>query len=123
MNSSLPPASDPDQQLRPHSFDGIREFDKRLPNWLLNTLYGAIAFSIVYWFVHVTAHVVPTDGERVDALMPRIAAAKMSATFDVTNDTKFWQMSRNAVFVENGRQPFNSICATCHTVAMTGAVG
>ena len=40
------PQEDP---LRPHSFDGIHEYDKRLPNWWLWTLYGAIIYSAIYW--------------------------------------------------------------------------
>jgi cytochrome c oxidase cbb3-type subunit 3 len=116
----LPPG---DPQIRPHTFDGIQEFDQRLPNWWLNTLYGAIAFAIVYWFVYQIARVVPSDGAQVDTAMAQIAAARMSSAFDVTNDTKFWEMSRNAVFVESGRATFNSLCATCHTVNLTGGVG
>jgi cytochrome c oxidase cbb3-type subunit 3 len=119
-----PPSPSPGEpRLREHSFDGIQEFDQRLPNWWLNTLYGAIAFAIVYWFVHIIARVTPPDGARVDAAMERISAAKMTAAFDVNDDDKFWEMSRNAVFVDSGKQTFNSLCATCHTVNLTGAVG
>ncbi len=109
--------------VRPHTFDGIQEFDQRLPNWWLNTLYGAITFSIIFWFAYQIARVVPSDGAQVDAAMAQIAAARMTSTFDVTNDAKFWEMSRNAVFVDAGRTTFNSLCATCHTVNLTGAVG
>ena len=112
-----------EEKIRPHTFDGIQEFDKRLPNWWLNTLYGAIAFSIVYWFVYQIARVIPSDGAQVDAAMAQIAAVRMTSAFDVTDDAKFWEMSKNTVFVDAGKQTFNSLCATCHTVNLTGAVG
>lgn len=124
MNQTPPPIppAEPDS-LRPHTFDGIQEYDKRLPNWWLYTLYGSIAFAIVYWFAYQIAHVMPTDEARVDAAMAKIAAVKMSSSIDVTNDKLFWEMSRNPVFVDAGKQTFNSICATCHTANLTGAIG
>jgi cytochrome c oxidase cbb3-type subunit III len=85
-----PPGSDEDA-LRPHTYDGIQEYDKRLPNWWLYTLYGTIAFWIVYWFAHEVARIVPSDGDQVDAAMARIAATKMASSIDVTNDDLFMQ--------------------------------
>src|SRR5262245_6962570 len=40
--------------LREHAFDGIREFDNRLPNWWLWTFYSACLFSVGYWILHHT---------------------------------------------------------------------
>lgn len=118
---SQPPPSDPNSpKLRPHVYDGIQEFDQRLPNWWLYTLYGAIAFSIVYWFAHTTAKLVPTDGAQVDAEMAKIAATKMATSIDVTNDALFWEMSQNPVFVEAGRQTYQSLCAACHLPSLKG---
>jgi cytochrome c oxidase cbb3-type subunit 3 len=121
MNSSPPPSSsDREPHLRPHVFDGIQEFDQRLPNWWLNTLYGAIIFWVAYWFVYMIAGLVPSDGTRVDAAMTRIAAAKMASSIDVTNDDKFWEMSANPVFVDAGRQTFNTNCVACHLPSLRG---
>ena len=111
-----------DPELRPHSYDGIQEFDQRLPNWWLNTLYGAIAFSIVFWFVYQIARVMPTDGERVDAAMARIEAAKLASTLEIT-DASLWQMSRNPVFTDAGQQTFTSLCIACHQANLQGGVG
>jgi len=115
-----PPARPPEIKLRDHVYDGIREFDQRLPNWWLNTLYGAIIFWIVYWFVHVIAGMVPGDGSQVDAAMRRIAAIKMANSIDVTDDAKFWAMSRNAVFTDSGRQTYDSLCVACHLPSLKG---
>lgn len=115
-----PPPGDDEEKCRPHVYDGIREYDKRLPNWWLYTLYGTIAFWVVYWFAHQIAGIVPSDGDRVDAAMARISAAKMASSIDVTNDDLFWEMSRNPVFVDAGRQTYASLCVQCHLPSMRG---
>jgi cytochrome c oxidase cbb3-type subunit 3 len=111
---------DPGQKVRPHSYDGIQEYDNRLPNWWLYTLYATIVLAFVLWFVNQTARLVPTDGARVDSAMAAIAAAKLASSIDVSNDDKFWEMSRNPVFVDAGRQTFESLCVPCHLASMKG---
>lgn len=123
MNPSPSQPPNPDEPvLREHTYDGIQEFDQRLPNWWLNTLYGAIVFSVVWWFIHETAHVRPTDGERVEAAMARIEAAKMASTLEIS-DPSLWQMSRNKVFTDAGQQTFTSLCVACHGANLQGGVG
>jgi cytochrome c oxidase cbb3-type subunit 3 len=117
----MPPApTDSDPKLRPHTYDGIQEFDQRLPNWWLYTLYGAIVFAICYWFTYQKAGIMPTDGEQIDAAMARITAAKMASSIDVADDGKFWAMSRNPVLVDAGKQTFNSLCVACHLPSLRG---
>jgi cytochrome c oxidase cbb3-type subunit 3 len=118
--ASPPPPDDSGIKLREHSYDGIQEYDQRLPNWWLNTLYGAIVFWVVWWFAHMIAGLVPSDGARVDAEMAKIAALKMASSIDVSNDAKFWEMSRNGVFVDAGKQTFNSLCIPCHLPSLRG---
>jgi cytochrome c oxidase cbb3-type subunit 3 len=122
MNPSSSPQQ-PDETgipLRNHTYDGIQEYDQRLPNWWLYTLYGAIVFWVVYWFVYMIAGLVPSDGTRVDAEMAKISAVKMAGSIDVTNDKLFWEMSRNPVFVEAGKQSFQSLCIPCHLPSLRG---
>lgn len=118
-----PRTRDPDEAVRPHVYDGIQEYDKRLPNWWLNTLYGTIIFSVFYWFVHISVGLIPSDGEQVDDAMARIQAAKMLTSIDVTNDAAFWEMSRNPVFVDAGKATYDSLCATCHMPNLRGKAG
>lgn len=120
MQPFAPAPDDPNPKIRTHVFDGIQEYDQRLPNWWLNTLYGTIAFSIVYWFVYVTVNRTPTDGAKTDEAMTRIAAVKMASSIDVSSDDKLRAIGSNAVFIDAGRQTFNSLCVACHLPSMRG---
>jgi len=120
MHPAPPPPEDPGITLREHTYDGIQEYDQRLPNWWLYTLYGAIIFWIVYWFVYMIAGFMPSDGEQVEAALNRISAVKMASSIDVTNDGLLWEMSRNPVFTDAGKQTYNSLCAACHLPSLRG---
>jgi cytochrome c oxidase cbb3-type subunit 3 len=112
-----PPAEDP---LRHHSYDGIQEYDKRLPNWWLFTLYGAIAFSLVYWlFYHLTG-VGMTDREALTRAMDAVQEARLAGSMGTLGDDELWKLSRDAKLVEAGRATFRTNCAACHLVSLRG---
>ena len=54
--------------------------------------------------------------------MIKIEAARLVAA-PTADNASLWKMSRNPVFVEAGRTTFNTLCASCHTEKMTGAIG
>ncbi|MCB1104598.1 MAG: c-type cytochrome [Opitutaceae bacterium] len=119
MTTAPKPPPHDDDAIREHSFDGIQEYDKRLPNWWLLTFYGTIAFWIGYWFYTEQSNMRPSPEARLEQEMGRIEAAKLASAGSV-DDASLWQMSRNAVFVEAGRATFNTTCASCHLVDMRG---
>lgn len=114
-----PPGEDP---LRPHVFDGIREYDKRLPNWWLATFFGAIIFWLGYWFYYERAHLGLTDHETLAQELQRIEAVKLASAPSLDNES-FWKMSRNPIFVKAGRDTFVANCASCHKENMSGGIG
>ena len=118
MSDSIQPPPSGDE-IRPHSFDGIQEYDKRLPNWWLWTLYLTIIFATVYWFYYFTTRVGPDDRTAIDQTMGRIEAAKLASVANLNDDT-LWKMSRNAAFVAAGQATFTSNCATCHLASLRG---
>ena len=110
----------PEDKLRPHSYDGIQEFDKRLPNWWLLTLYGAIAFAVVYWFVLHESSIVLPDGERITREMNRIEAEKLVKLVAMLNDDNLWKMSQNPEFATKGAATYKSTFASCHGPNLRG---
>ena len=109
------PTEDP---IRPHVYDGIQEYDKRLPNWWLNTLYITIVFWVGYWAYYEWFHVGLTGPQVVDTAMAKIRTERLaSAQLD---DSSLWQMSQNPAFVEAGKAIYLSNCAACHLASLRG---
>jgi cytochrome c oxidase cbb3-type subunit III len=112
----IPPPEDP---IRPHSYDGIQEYDKRLPNWWLYTLYITIVFWVGYWGYYQWLGVGTTGAQRVERQLAKIEADKLASN-SKPDDATLWQMSRNVAFVDAGRATFNSNCVACHLASMRG---
>ncbi len=115
--------SKPDQ-VRAHSFDGIQEFDNRLPNWWLWTFYLACIYSVFYW-VHY--HTLKTGDSPYDAYLvtEQEAAEKMAqrmADSPVT-DESLMEAASNPATVEMGRAVFMARCVLCHEKAGEGKIG
>ena len=109
-------------ELRPHTYDGIQEYDQRLPNWWLWTFYGAIIFTVIYWFGWFDSKVHLPDNVRIDNAMKRIEAARLAAVGTIDNDV-LWQMSTNSSFVEAGHALFTEKCVVCHGANLEGGIG
>ena len=51
--------------LRDHEFDGIQEYDQKLPNWWLFTFYIAIAWFVCHWGLYYQMKKIDTPQQRV----------------------------------------------------------
>ncbi|MFT4840775.1 MAG: cytochrome c oxidase cbb3-type subunit 3 [Planctomycetota bacterium] len=105
--------------LRPHTFDGIQEFDNRLPNWWLWTFYLACIFSVFYWIHFQT---LGTGNQPMDDYLDEqaAAAAAMEARLKenpITTEVLL-ELAANPVFVTQGKELFEQPqkCAQCHRV-------
>ena len=113
---------EPGQNEVIHSVDGIEEYDNKLPNWWLFTLYGAIAFSAVYWFSYHSFSFLKHPFEVY-------LADKKSATPDQGSDTgpvtaeSLTAASKDPATVDQGKQIFMQNCVACHSANGGGGVG
>lgn len=108
--------------LLEHEYDGIQEYDQRLPNWWLFTLYGAIVFSVAWWFLQIQAGI-PDVEERLMHEMRLIEQARLAQSFDVTNNDLFWERVSNPDVVAQGEALFMANCKVCHGADLTGGIG
>jgi len=108
--------------LRPHSFDGIQEYDKRLPNWWLFTLYGTIVFGLAYWAYYQTYRIgIPQ--ERALAMEMKANAARAARSSSEPSDEILWKMSHDPQILAAGKATFETTCAACHKPDLTGLIG
>src|SRR5690606_10829399 len=110
--------------LLEHEYDGIREYDNRLPNWWQYTLYGAIVFSVVYWLVFHTFRGVPLPEARYEQEMAKAAEMQLArmAGQELTNEA-LQLMATIPDRVAAGQQIFNQFCTGCHGPNGEGNVG
>jgi cytochrome c oxidase cbb3-type subunit 3 len=108
--------------LRPHSYDGIQEYDKRMPRWWLMTLYGTIAFSVLYWAYYETygLGMSPTAAVQAEIAENASRAARRSGVLD---DAAIWKMSTQPDALAAGKVTFDTTCAACHKPDLTGQIG
>ena len=102
-------------QLREHVFDGIQEYDQKLPNWWLFTWYITIAWFVIYWVAYYQFNSVRTDEDRVNSELTQIDEARKKQ-LDSIDDKKLWAMSLDPKIVEAGKASFMTPgrCVTCH---------
>lgn len=104
--------------LRPHVYDGIQEYDQKLPNWWLFTFYGAVVLFVVMWIGYYQLDIGQTDEEEIEAIVAGIDArkeAELEALLENLDDKAFvttW--ATNEVAVANGQQAYTTHCVACH---------
>ena len=108
--------------IMPHSYDGIQEYDQRLPNWWLFTLFGAILFAFLYWMACFVTEAAADDRVALNAELDALEARQLAA-LKTLDDATLWKMSRNAKTVAEGQAVYGSLCFTCHGPTLAGMKG
>ena len=111
-------------RLRDHVYDGIQEYDQKLPNWWLWSFYIAIILFVIYWFLYYQAGMFNTDGQRIDKEMARIdeiRAQQLEEMMGKLDDTVLWKMSANSQITSEGAETFAVNCSSCHAPDLGGS--
>ena len=104
--------------IREHEYDGIREFDQKLPNWWLFTFFGAVAYFLAIWVMYYNSGKITTDEQRIIAEVRAIQQkkdAELAATLATLDDqTLISKWSADTVVVNAGHTTYSTYCVACH---------
>ncbi len=113
--------------LREHVFDGIQEYDQKMPNWWLTILWLSIAFFFVYYLVYYSFGLLPTSTESMDARVEAIAQQRVDAvkrTLDSLDDSILVnQWGSDTTILAKGQEVYNQHCVACHAPDMNSNNG
>jgi cytochrome c oxidase cbb3-type subunit 3 len=112
--------------LREHEYDGIQEFDQKLPNWWLFTFYGGIIWFVAYWVIYYHAGWSRTDQQKI---ITQVAAlqekkdAELAATLASLDDKALvvhW--AADPMVVAAGEATYAVSCSACHAADLSGTM-
>lgn len=127
MREQHTPASAPGEEVvRPHSYDGIEEYDNPLPGWWKWSFYVTIVWSGVYvvaiglGLVNDYGADLATEDRQVDAMVRIWEEAHPKPTID--EETLAAAILEPGV-AEQGGAIFAERCASCHGTKGEGLIG
>lgn len=108
--------------LRDHVYDGIQEYDQKLPNWWLFTWYICIIWFIVAWVLYYQFRSGDSDIQKINKAMAVVEATR-SKELSGVDDDKLWAMSKDAKVVAAGQATFTGTCVACHAPDLSAKLG
>ncbi len=112
--------------LREHEYDGIQEYDQKLPNWWLFTFYGAIVWFVIHWGVYYYTDFFSTPQERVKQEIigvQQAKAAELEKTLATLDDsTLVHEWATKPEVVSAGEVIFLTNCTACHGADLSGTI-
>lgn len=112
--------------LREHEYDGIQEYDQKLPNWWLFTFYGAIAWFIGHWAVYYHTSSMKSSHELVTEQIVAVQKAKAAelektlASLDDATLVHVW--AKDSTRLANGEATFLTNCTACHGADLSASM-
>lgn len=108
--------------LREHVFDGIQEYDQKLPNWWLFSWYITIVWFVIAWVAYYQLSLGESDQAKVDQALDYIQQVQLKELEKITDD-KLWAMSQDAKLVSAGAATYATTCVACHAADLSAHIG
>jgi cytochrome c oxidase cbb3-type subunit 3 len=107
--------------LRDHVYDGIQEYDQKLPNWWLFTWYITIVWFVIAWVAYYQLRIGDSDIAKVENALANVKNMQMKEMEKISDD-KLWEMSKDEKVVAAGAATFAATCVACHAPDLSAKI-
>lgn len=112
--------------LRPHVYDGIQEYDQKLPNWWLFTFYIMIVWFVAWWVAYYQFGFGKSDEQEIAEAMALVQDRKEqeleTLLVDLDNRSFVTDWATSDVALANGQDAFTTHCVACHGADLTATL-
>lgn len=112
------PSDNDGPSLREHVYDGIQEYDQKLPNWWLFSWYITMVWFVIAWVAYYQIGYGESDEGRVEAAVEKIRELQRKELESIDDD-RLWAMSKEDKMVAAGAATYNTTCVACHAADLS----
>jgi cytochrome c oxidase cbb3-type subunit 3 len=109
--------------VREHSFDGIQEFDNRLPRWWVGTFVLTVLAALFLWTTRHTFSSAPTLREGYEKDLAELKALQEAKGSLGPTDDEVRAWVQDPRELAEGRRIFQTNCVACHGAYGQGVIG
>lgn len=112
--------------LREHEYDGIQEYDQKLPNWWLFTFFGTVVFFVIHWVIYYHTDLYQSPQASVQQGIIAIQKAKqaeLEKTLAKLNDeilVNDWAQQPEVITA--GEASYTTYCTACHSADLSATM-
>ena len=109
--------------VRDHSFDGIEEFDNRLPRWWLGTFALTVVIGLYIWTTRYTFATEPTLRQSYEQDMAELKNLQDAHRSLGPTDADVIAWVKDPKELAEGKRVFMANCIVCHQALGQGGIG
>lgn len=116
-------ASNDEDRLLHHDYDGIQEYDNPMPRWWLYIFWGTIAWAALYWLNVPGVGVGKGRVADYDASVAAAAAEFPQPASTAPDAAALLAMSKDPASLATGKTVYATYCTACHASDGGGIIG
>ncbi|WP_212113307.1 cbb3-type cytochrome c oxidase N-terminal domain-containing protein [Candidatus Shikimatogenerans silvanidophilus] len=104
-----------------HGFDGITEFDNKIPTWWKNIFYLTIIYSFIYFIAYIFFDYSDPKKEYIRSYKKHVKQIELyeKSKPKITIDNTYFKEN----YIKKGKILFNELCSICHKEDGSGDTG